>query len=179
MVSLFLWYWRILFEFRNRGIHLVPRLRVGNENIHLRLKPARIIKASSQDSHKGRFYSFKFASRNSGSAFRTKTAFMFASPDAGREMVTQLSADQSKRLSRQQQPGSESAAGPLLAIATMTLKHHDRLSVAFVPNRATRAATGKRSVHGTFTVNLEFQLRRVSPVALAIPASRDSTLRRE
>ena len=141
---------RILIELRNCGIHLVPRLGVRNEDVHLWLKPTRIIEAASQDSHKGRFYSFKFASRNSGSAFRTKTAFMFASPDAGREMVTQLSADQSKRLSRQQQPGSESAAGPLLAIATMTLKHHDRLSVAFVPNRATRAATGKRNLHRKF-----------------------------
>jgi hypothetical protein len=34
--------WRILLKFRNRGIHLVPWLRVGNENVHLGLEPSRI-----------------------------------------------------------------------------------------------------------------------------------------
>src|SRR6266487_1264116 len=91
--NLFLcWYRRILLKFRNRWIHLVPRLRVCNENIHLRPKPARIIKGPRQDSHKRRFLSFKFASRNSRSAFWTKTAFMFPPPDTGRKIVAQLSA---------------------------------------------------------------------------------------
>src|SRR5438094_9027880 len=138
---------RILIELRNCGIHLVPRLGVRNEDVHLWLKPARIIETASQDSHKGRFYSFKFASCNPGPAFRTETASMFASSDAGREMVTQLSAWESKRFSRQQQPGSESAASPLLAIAAMALKHHDRFRGAFVTNRAARAAAGKRYFH--------------------------------
>jgi hypothetical protein len=147
LVSLFFWWRRILLEFRNRGIHLVPWLRIRNEEIHLRLEPARIIERASQDSHKLRFCSFKFASRNTRSAFGTKTAFMFSSPDTGREMVTQLSACQSKRPSRHQHPGSESAASHLLTIATMALKHHDRLRSAFVPNGTARTAPTERYFH--------------------------------
>jgi hypothetical protein len=146
-MSLFFWWRRILLEFRNRGIHLVPWLRIRNEEIHLRLEPARIIERASQDSHKLRFCSFKFASRNTRSAFGTKTAFMFSSPDTGREMVTQSSACQSKRLSRHQHPGSESAASHLLTIATMALKHHDRLRNAFVANCAARTAASERYFH--------------------------------
>jgi len=51
-------------------------------------------------------------------------------------MVTQLSVRESKRFSRQQHSGSESAASPLLAIATMALKHHDWFCSAFVTNGA-------------------------------------------
>src|SRR4029077_14334446 len=89
------WYWRILLEFWNLRIHLIPRLRIRNEEIHLRLEPAGIIQSAGQDSHKLRFSSLKFASRNSRPAFGTKTAFVFSSPDAGCEMVTQSSACQS------------------------------------------------------------------------------------
>lgn len=157
-MSLFFWWRRILLEFRNRGIHLVPWLRIRNEEIHLRLEPARIIERASQDSHKRRFCSFKFASRNTRSAFRTKTAFMFSSPDTGREMVTQSSACQSKRPSRHQHPGSESAASHLLTIATMALKHHDRLRNAFVANRTAGATAGERYFHGP-----SFAISRLHP----------------
>src|SRR5438046_8665989 len=107
MILLLCWRWRVLLEFRNRGIHLVPRLSVRNENIHLRMKPTRIVEAASQDSHKLRFLSFKFASRNSGPAFGTKTAFVLPPPDARREMVAQLSACYSKCRSRQQHSWTE------------------------------------------------------------------------
>src|SRR5207237_8962889 len=116
----------------------------------LALESSQDLEADSPDSHNGRCYPFKFASSNSGPAFGTKTSFVLSSPDAGSKMVTQLSLRESKRLSRQQQPGSESATSPLLAIATMTLKHHDRLSGDFVTNRAARAATTKRYFHSFF-----------------------------
>lgn len=140
-------YWWVLLEFRNCGIHLVPRLRVGNENVHLRPKPARIVKASCQNSHKRRITSFKFASSNPRPAFGTKSALMFPESNAGRKMVAQLSARQSKCLSRKQHPGSESGASPLLTIATMAFEHHDRLRTAFVSNRAAGTATSKRYFH--------------------------------
>jgi hypothetical protein len=61
----------------------------------------------------------------------------------------------------------------------MALKHHDRLCSAFVTNRAARTAACKRNLHGAFIANLEFQLRRVLLITSGIPASRDSTPRRE
>jgi len=80
---------------------------------------------------------------------RTKTAFMFASSDAGREMVTQLSARQSKRLCRHQHGRSESAATDLLAVTAMAFQHHDRLCSALVTNRTADAAAGERYFHGS------------------------------
>src|SRR6266498_498917 len=90
-LTLFLVWW-VLPEFRNCGIHLIPRWRVRNKNIHLRVKPTRVIQAAGQDSDKLRIACFKFASRNSGTAFRTKTAFVFPARQARGEMITQLSA---------------------------------------------------------------------------------------
>jgi len=68
---------------------------------------------------------------------------MFASSDAGREMVTQLSARQSKRLCRHQHGRSESAATDLLAVTAMAFQHHDRLCSALVTNRTADAAAGE------------------------------------
>ncbi len=147
LVSLFFWWRRVLLKFRDRGIHLVPRLRIRNENIHLRLKPTRIVQRASQDSDKRRISSLKFASRNTRPAFGTKTTFMFSAPDTGCEMVTQLSVRQSKCRFRQQQPGNESAASHVLTIATMAFEHHDRLGSAFVSNRAAGAASSERYFH--------------------------------
>src|SRR5262249_1531616 len=162
----------------HRGIHLIPRLRVRNENVHLRLKPTRIIQCAGQNSDGLRLL-FKFAAGNERSAFRTKTALVFSSADAGRKMVAQLSARQSKRFCGHHHCGSKSAASQSLAIATVTFEHHGRLSGAFITNCAAGAATGKWNLQESFRVNLEFQLRRVSRAASAIPASPGSTLQSE
>src|SRR5207244_12934815 len=86
------WYWRILLKLRNHVIHFVPLLDVRNDNVHLRLKPTRVVQRTSQDSDKRRIASFKLASRKSRAAFGTKAAFMFSTPETRREMVTQLPA---------------------------------------------------------------------------------------
>src|SRR4029450_3550943 len=143
----FCWRWRVLFEFRNCGIHFVPRLSGRNENIHLRLKPTPIPQGASQDSHKRRIPGFEFGTGHSRSAVGTKTAFVFASPDAGCEMVTQLSARQSEGLCRYQYCRSESAASHSLAISTMTFEHHDWIGRACVANRAAGTTTGKGYFH--------------------------------
>ena len=91
-----------------------------------------------------RLLRFRFG--NSRSAFETKTAFMFAPRNAFSEMVTQFAARESERLGRHHHCRSEAARQPL-AIAAMTLQHHDRLGRAFVTNRATRAAAGERNLH--------------------------------
>src|SRR5947207_15976332 len=40
---------RILFKLRQRGIHLIPRVRVRCPDIHLRVEPTRIIQARRSD----------------------------------------------------------------------------------------------------------------------------------
>src|SRR5262252_2425631 len=42
------------FIFRERRIHLIPGLRVGNEKVHLRPKPAWIIQTARGNSHNAR-----------------------------------------------------------------------------------------------------------------------------
>jgi hypothetical protein len=132
--NLLLWRGWILLEFRNRRIHLVPRLGFRNEDVHLWLKPARIIQTAGQDSDKRRIALFGFGSGHSRPALGTKTALVLSSSDAGGEVVMQLSARHSKRLCRHQHRGSEPASGCVLAISTMTFQHHDRLRIAFVTN---------------------------------------------
>ena len=39
----------ILFKLWQRGVHLVPRMRVGCPHVHLQIEPARIIQARSSD----------------------------------------------------------------------------------------------------------------------------------
>jgi hypothetical protein len=143
-------------------------LRVRNENIHLGSKPTRIIKTAGKDSHEWRITRFKFGSCKSRPAFGTITAFMLASSDAGREMVTQLSARQSKRLCRYQDCGNKSAATHLLAIAAMAFQHHDRFCSTFVTNRAAGAATGERYFH--------IHLQRASPPAAIFCSFKDSAI---
>jgi hypothetical protein len=46
---------RILFKLWQRGIHLVPRVRVACPHIHLRVEPARIIQTRRSDRDKLRF----------------------------------------------------------------------------------------------------------------------------
>src|SRR4030095_1291885 len=105
MQLLLCWYWWVLFKLRNCGIHFVPRLGVRNENVHLRLKPTRVIQRASENSDERRIASFKLASRKSRPAFGTKAAFVFSTPDTRREMVTQLPAGESKCLPRYQHAG--------------------------------------------------------------------------
>src|SRR2546423_10800646 len=103
------WERRILLELRNRRIHLVPRLCVRNENIHLRFEHSGVVQAARQHTDKGRLSFFKLSSGHAGSTFRTKTAFMFSASDTWCEGVTQLSLRYSKRLSRKQDCGGVSA----------------------------------------------------------------------
>ena len=136
------WHRRVILEFRNRGIHLVPRLRVGNEEVHLRLEPTWVVQCSRQHSDEGRIARFRFGAGHSRSAFGAKTALVFSRADARREMVTQLSACNSKSISRNHDRGGTRAARHVLAIAAMTVDHHHRFGGDFVTNGAAGAASG-------------------------------------
>src|SRR5262249_57451370 len=94
------WRWRILFEFRNRWIHLVPRLRIRNKNVHLRFEPTGVIQAARQHTDKGRISFFKLSTGDAGSTFGTKTAFMFFALDTSCLVVAQLSLLYSKFITR-------------------------------------------------------------------------------
>ena len=123
------------------------------------MKPTRIIQGAGQNSDELRLL-FKFAAGNSRSAFGTKTALVFSAGNAGRKMVAQLSARQSKRLGWHQHCGNKCAARQLLAITTMAFEHHDWLASAFVTNRAACAAVGKRNLHERFLLIRNLSLNK-------------------
>src|SRR5262245_38859753 len=115
-----------MLEFRNRRIHLIPRLGVGNKNVHLRMKPAWIVKAASRDSDHAGGMLIKFSTGQPRAALRAKTALVFPTSHARREMIAQLPFRQMKCGLRQQQSREERATGHPLAVAAMTLEHYDR-----------------------------------------------------
>src|SRR5438067_3805101 len=133
------WERRILLELRNRRIHLVPRLCVRNKNIHLRFERSGVVQAARQQTDKERISIYKLSSSDTGSTFRTKTAFMFSTPDTWCEVVAQFSTCYSKGMSRNQECGSISTPSDMLAIAAMAFQHQGRFGLNFVANCAAHA----------------------------------------
>jgi hypothetical protein len=66
-------------------------MRVTNEEIHLRTKPAWVVQAAGGDSDDPTRPLIGFSAGDPGAAFGAKAAFVFATCKAVREMVTQLS----------------------------------------------------------------------------------------
>ena len=129
---------RILFKLRQRGIHLVPRIRVGCPHICLRVEPARIIEArrSYRDKLGGRVG----LARQRRTAFRAKTPIRLAARLARRGMETQRALQEPERFRRHDDEGRKRASAGLLAISTVTMKHHHRFRRGFVANRAASAS---------------------------------------
>src|SRR5262249_41287370 len=90
---------RIVLVFWNRGIHLVPRLRVGGEAVHLRMKPARIIQAAGDKSdNRARHGRFRLCPSQTRPAICAKATLVFATLEALCEMILQLASRQPERL---------------------------------------------------------------------------------
>src|SRR5260370_39730441 len=75
---------RILFKLWQRGIHLVPRVRVRCPDIYLRVEPARIIQARSSDRDKLR--DRVGLDLNGRAAFKAKAPMGLATHLTGRGM---------------------------------------------------------------------------------------------
>ena len=74
-------------EFRKRRIHLIPRLRVRSENIHLRTKPTGIIQAACVDPDDFRCAFGIFSTGQSRAALSAKTSLVLTDGRALRKMV--------------------------------------------------------------------------------------------
>src|SRR5688572_30113179 len=95
--SAILWCRGIQVVFRNSRIHLVPRLGVRNEEVHLRTKPAWIVQAPRGHSHETRCPFVGFSASQSGSTVATEAALVFSTREARREMIPKLPLRQPKR----------------------------------------------------------------------------------
>jgi|SRR5581483_713820 len=159
----------IKFVFRNSRIHLVPRLSVGNEKVHLRTEPAWTIQAASGDSNESGRPFIGLSASQPRAAFGTKAALVPSAGQARCEMVTQLPLRQAECRNGDQQARDESAAGHLLAITAVTLEHHDGLCRAFVTNRSANATASKRKLHKstiTFMLSIRLPLSGECPAPL-------------
>src|SRR5262245_57668302 len=123
---------RILFVLRNHRVHVIPWLRVGCEDVHLRTKPTWVIETASEDANDPRWLVLLFGACDPRAALRAKAAFVLAARQARCEMITQLPFFQLERLSQQQNGCSKPDTRDLLAIHAMALEHHNRFSLAFV-----------------------------------------------
>ena len=76
----------ILLKLRQRGIHLVPRMRIGCPHIGLRAEPARVIQArgSDRDNVRNRVG----IAQNRRAAFRAKATMGLTAHLARRRVVT-------------------------------------------------------------------------------------------
>lgn len=63
---------------RNGRVHVVPRLYVRNEKIHLRAKPAWIVEATGSHSYKAGWPIIRFSAGESRSAVGAEAAFVLA-----------------------------------------------------------------------------------------------------
>ena len=132
---------------RNCWVHVIPRLCIRHEKIHLRAKPARIVQTAGGDADNAGVSFIRFCAGESRTAVGAEAAFVLAARQARREMIAQLPLRQPKGRSGHEQAGDEAAAGHPLAIAAVAFEHHDRFSRTFVANCSTHASIGKGNVH--------------------------------
>ena len=84
-------------ELRQRHIHCIPRLRVRDEEIHLRTKPTGIIEASRRDTQELFIRAeIAFTARDARTAVGAKAALVLATSETRREVIFQLAFGQAK-----------------------------------------------------------------------------------
>jgi len=131
----------ILFKLRERGIHLIPRVRVRYPHIHLRVEPAWIIQARRSDRDKLRG-SVGFA-HDGRAAVRAKTSASHATRLTRRGMEAQRALQKIEGFRRHDDKRRKRASAGSLAIPAMTVNHHHWFSSGFVTNRAASASAGE------------------------------------
>jgi hypothetical protein len=131
---------RVFLELRQFGIYRVPRLRIGRPNFVLRFVQTRIIQSPSCDA----LAEIALAPKQSRTAFRAKTAQIVAARFAGCAEVFRRSPGKLERVRRDVKNSSVRSSACFLAVAAVTIEHHNWFGCNFVTNRAAGAATGNR-----------------------------------
>ena len=131
----------ILFKLWQRGIHLVPRMRVGRPHIHLWVEPAPIIQAGSSDRDK--LWGRVGLAKNRRAAVRTKGPMGLATRLTRRGMEAWGAFQELERLRRHDDERGKRTSAGSLAISTVTVKQHNRFCRGFVANRAASASVSE------------------------------------
>src|SRR5262249_23515461 len=131
---------RVFLELRQFGVHRAPWLRVGSPKFVLWFVQTRIIQSSSRDA----LSEIGLASKQSRTAFRTKTAHIIAHHFAGCAEIFRRALGNLERVLRDIENRSVPSAGCFLAIPAVTIERHNWFRGNFVTNRSAGAATGNR-----------------------------------
>ena len=134
---------RVFRELRQFRVQVIPRLRVRREDFELRVVQTRIVQSRSSDA----LSDVAQATEESRTTLRAKTAHVIACHLAGRFVILWRSFRNLESAGRDVHDRCVRAAGRFLAVATMTVEHHDRLSADFVTICAAGATTGKGRGH--------------------------------
>lgn len=132
------WLLRILFELRQRGIHLIPRVRVGCPHVHLRFEPTQIIQTCGSDGNKLR--NGVGPNHNRRATVGTKAAASHPALLAWRSVKAGRPLQELEGFRRHDDVRRKRPATGSLAIATVAVKHQSRFGCAFVANRAASAS---------------------------------------
>src|SRR5262245_54654778 len=116
---------RVALVLRTNGVEEIPGLRAGDEDVVLRPEPGRIVQARCRDPDPGRPL-LRLTPGDPGPALRAEAALVPSHPVARREVMTESAAYQPERLRRHQHDGRVRPPRDLLALAAMTVEHHDR-----------------------------------------------------
>src|SRR5262245_40788223 len=101
----------------------------------------RVVQACRVDPNERRRAFGVLAACKTRAAFGAETALVLKTHFALREMITGRALRELERFFWHEKRVYPDTARGTLAVAAMTLKHFQRFSIAFVPNRTARAAT--------------------------------------
>ena len=132
---------RILFEPWQRGIDLVPGVRVRGPDIHLQIEPTRIIQACRSDRDDMR--DCVGLALNRRAAFRAEAPMGLATHFTGRGMEAQCALPELESCGRHDDERRKRPPAGSLAIPAVTVQHHHRFGSAFVANLAASASAGE------------------------------------
>ena len=147
LVSLAL-HWRHFGKFGQCGIHMIPGLGAGCEDIQGRFIQARVIEASGRDHRQVRHSAG--LSEQTGTTFRTKTAAQRIAAVRFCVVVLNRTRDLQRR-GRQSDVRFVCTAACLLAIAAVAIPHKNRIGRTLVAHPTAKAASSKFSRHSFFS----------------------------
>src|SRR5579862_855993 len=132
-----------MLELRNCRVELIPWLRVGDVDVELRPKDARVVQARRSDANAA----VALAAGNAAAALGAKSTLILSSRHTFGEVIAEFAFRQRERTFREVHHRQISAARNVLAIAAVAVAHYHRLGIAYVSYGSADAAALK-TAHG-------------------------------
>src|SRR6266478_3908976 len=133
----------ILLKLWQIRIHLVRRLCVGCPDVHFWFEQPRVVQARSEDA----LSLIRNAAEEARAAVGAKTSFVVTDHLARRGIVARCAFRDFEYFRGHIHDRRKRTARGALTVAAVTVKHRDRLSGAFVANRAASASAGEGVWH--------------------------------